>query len=320
MPTATDARQDNRPGSRNWWHRRVLSTPLRLMSWLISGAEVDARPVVRLERVLSVGRAFLTVSALAAIYLDPSQPTRLAAVTYAVLAAYAVFSVSVLVYVHRTPRLSGAHGHLLHGCDVLWTAALTFVSEGPVSPFFLFFLFVVLSAAYRWGFAGTVVTTCVTVAIFLAQTLVAAAGPWRQVWLTSINFEIDETILRVAYLLLTGVLLGYLAEQEKQSRAELAQLPTSRVSRGWNWGSAGRSSLSRRRYGGRSMPIVCTSCSRITRRGSCRCGASIAPLRRSSLIHRGRSSRATTSERGSSRIRDGPGPRRRRPARSSRRT
>jgi signal transduction histidine kinase len=191
---------------------------------LISGQHADARPAARLERVLSVGRAFLTVAALTAIYLDPTQPARLAAVTYAVLAAYATYSLAVLAYVHRTPRVTVKQGHVFHGLDVLWTAALTFVSEGPVSPFFLFFLFVVLSAAYRWGFVGTLVTTLVTVGVFLIQTGIAAAGPWRQTWLTSIDFELNQTILRVAYLLLTGFLLGYLAEQEKKSRAELGAI------------------------------------------------------------------------------------------------
>lgn len=217
-------RGDRQRANRRWHGSRVLSTPVRLISWLIPRQQVDMRPIARLERVLAVGRAFLTVSALTAIYLDPTQPARLAAVTYAVLAAYAVYSVIILVCVHRTARLNVTHGHVLHGFDVLWTAALTFVSEGPVSPFFLFFLFVVLSAAYRWGFVGTIVTTCVTVGVFLAQTLVAAAGPWRQTWLTSIDFELNQTILRVAYLLLTGFLLGYLAEQEKQSRAELGTI------------------------------------------------------------------------------------------------
>jgi signal transduction histidine kinase len=225
IAAAIDACRNSRQSARRRWNaHRVLSTPIRLISWLIPRQQVDARPIARLERVLAVGRAFLTVSALTAIYLDPTQPARLAAVTYGVLAAYAVYSVAVLVYVHRTARLNPTHGHVLHGFDVLWTAALTFVSEGPVSPFFLFFLFVVLSAAYRWGFVGTIVTTCVTVGVFLVQTVVAAAGPWRQTWLTSIDFELNETILRVAYLLLTGFLLGYLAEQEKQSRAELGAI------------------------------------------------------------------------------------------------
>ena len=203
---------------------RLLRAPFRLASWWLPFQQSDGRPVARLERVLAVGRAFLTVSALTAIYLDPAQPARLAAVTYAVLASYAVYSLVVLAYVHRAPRLGTAHGRTLHGLDILWTAALTFVSEGPVSPFFLFFLFVVLAAAYRWGFVGTIATTCITVGVFLAQTAIAAAAPWGQTWVTSIHFELNQTILRVTYLLLTGFLLGYLAEQEKQSRAELAAI------------------------------------------------------------------------------------------------
>jgi signal transduction histidine kinase len=221
---ATAQRNNEPPDRRQSRMHRRLWIPRQLGSWLNPGHHVDARPAARLERVLSVGRAFLTVSALTAIYLDPTQPARLATVTYAVLAAYAAYSVLVLAYVHRAPRVSVAQGQVFHGLDVLWTAALTFVSEGPVSPFFLFFLFVVLSAACRWGFLGTVVTTLVTVAVFLIQTGVAAAGPWRQMWLTSIDFELNQTILRVAYLLLTGFLLGYLAEQEKQARAELSAI------------------------------------------------------------------------------------------------
>ena len=181
-------------------------------------------PVARLERVLAVGRAFLTITALAAIYLDPTEPSRLAAATYGVLTAYALHSLVVLAYVHRAPRLEPAHGIVLHGFDVLWTAALTFVSEGPGSPFYLFYLFVVLAAAYRWGFLGTIATTGVTVAVYLMQTLVAAAGPWQQTWFASIDFELNRTILRVCYLLLTGFLLAYLAQQDKRSRAELAAI------------------------------------------------------------------------------------------------
>ena len=103
-------------------------------------------------------------------------------------------------------------------------AALTFVSEGPVSPFYLFFLFVVLAAANRWGFRETAGTAVITISVFLIETVVAAVGPWKATWFASIEFELNRTILRVAYLLLTGVLLGYLAEQEKHARAELAAI------------------------------------------------------------------------------------------------
>jgi signal transduction histidine kinase len=182
------------------------------------------RPPVQMERVLAVGRAFLTVSGFVAIYLDPTEPTRLRAITYTVLLAYALYSLLVLAYVQGPVRLTPAHGRLLHGLDIFWTSALTFVSEGPVSPFFLFFLFVVLAAAYRGGFRETVGTAVIIVAVFLVETAIAAGGPWNSTWFASIRFELNSTILRIAYLLLTGVLLGYLAEQEKQSRAELAAI------------------------------------------------------------------------------------------------
>src|SRR5882672_3538530 len=180
----------------------------------------EGRPAARLERVLAIGRAFLTVSGLIAIYVDPTEPARLSELTYAVLFGYALYSLIVLAFVHRATRLAPRDGEILHGIDILWTAALTFVSSGPVSPFFLFFLFVVLAAAYRWGFRETALTTGVTIGLFLIET--AIAGAWNPEWFPWTDLALNRTILRVSYLLLTGFLVGYLAEQEKESRAEIA--------------------------------------------------------------------------------------------------
>src|SRR5258705_1313019 len=180
----------------------------------------EGRPAARLERVLAVGRAFLTVSGLVAIYVDPTEPARLAELAYAVLFGYALYSLIVLAFVHRATRLAPRDGEILHGIDILWTALLTFVSSGPVSPFFLFFLFVVLSAAYRWGFRGTMLTTGAIVVLFLAET--GIAGAWNPEWFPWTDLAVNRTILRVSYLLLTGFLVGYLAEQAKESRPGIA--------------------------------------------------------------------------------------------------
>jgi signal transduction histidine kinase len=204
--------------------RLAVHSVMRLTSSFLQDYRSAGRPPVQQERVLAVGRAFLTVSGFVAIYLDPTEPSRLRAVTYSVLLAYALYSLAVMAYVHGPVRLTPVHGRLLHGLDIFWTAALTFVSEGPVSPFFLFFLFVVLAAAYRGGFRETLGTAVLIVAVFLVETSIAARGPWNSTWFASIGFELNSTILRVAYLLMTGVLLGYLAEQDKQSRAELAAI------------------------------------------------------------------------------------------------
>lgn len=157
-----------------------------------------------------------------AIYIDPTEPARLREITYAVLLSYAVYSVAVLAYIHAASRVTSRHRLALHGLDILWTSALTVVSQGPVSPFFLFFLFVVVAAAYRWGFRETTGTALVIIAIFVIETALAAAGPWNIPWLAAMTLDLNGAILRVSYLLLTGVLLGYLAEQDKLSRSELA--------------------------------------------------------------------------------------------------
>src|ERR1700704_5455934 len=180
----------------------------------------EGRPAARLERVLAIGRAFLTVSGLVAIYVDPTQPARLAELTYAVLFGYALYSLIVLAFVHRATRLAPRDGEILHGIDILWTALLTFVSSGPVSPFFLFFLFVVLAAAYRWGLRGTILTTAVSIGLLFIET--AIAGAWDPQWFPWTDLRTNRTILRVAYFLFTGFLVGYLAEQEKESRGESA--------------------------------------------------------------------------------------------------
>src|SRR5206468_8325000 len=118
----------------------------------------EGRPAARLERVLAIGRAFLTVSGLVAIYVDPTEPARLAELTYAVLFGYSLYSIIVLAFVHRATRLPPRDREILHGIDNFSAAAPTSVRRGPGSRFVLFFLLVQLAAAYRSVFRETVLT------------------------------------------------------------------------------------------------------------------------------------------------------------------
>ena len=181
-----------------------------------------ARQMPRLERILAVGRAFLALTGLAAIYFDPTEPARFAALTYSLLAAYAAYSLVVLAAVQPLVRIGKPAVLTLHGIDIVWASAITFFSYGPVSPFFLFFLFVLLAAAYRWGFRETFGTALLIIAIFLLEVTVAVVGPWSRTWFVDLSFDSTRIFTRITYLLLTGALLGYLAEQDQQLRAEVA--------------------------------------------------------------------------------------------------
>ena len=94
---------------------------MRLTSAFPEDYRSAGRPPVHLERVLAVERAFLTVSALAAISLDPTEPTRLRGVTCTALLLYALYRLAMLVYLHRSGRLTPLPGRVLHGLDIAWS-------------------------------------------------------------------------------------------------------------------------------------------------------------------------------------------------------
>ncbi|MDP2735262.1 MAG: hypothetical protein Q8P12_03575, partial [bacterium] len=180
----------------------------------------DREEALRVERVVATARAFLAISSLIAIYLDATEPTQYARLAYASLLLYALHSLVILIVLRfqheTTPRFS----LVLHSVDVLWPVYITLFTEGPNSPFFAFFIFVLLAAAYRWGLRETLLTSVVAIAAMFLETFLLAAGPWTIEPFVQGHFDLNRLIIRSAYLLMIAFLAGYLAEGEKQLRAE----------------------------------------------------------------------------------------------------
>jgi signal transduction histidine kinase len=231
-----------------------------LTSSFLESYRADRRPAGRLEYVLAIARTFLAITGFAAIYLDPTQPAPLAAVTYVVLVAYAFYSVIVLALVRRASTVAWSHSRALHALDIVWVGALTFASDGPISPFYLFFLFVVLAAAFRWGLRETIATTIVIALVFLLEVAAAIAGPWEPLLLRSSGFELNRTIIRVSYLLITGCFAGFLAEHDKSFRAETAAITEAtqqpRVELGLGGSIAALGRLLLRLFGASAVNVV----------------------------------------------------------------
>lgn len=187
----------------------------------------------RLERVLAAGRALLAMTALAAIYIDPTEPSRYTHLAYGLLAAYVVFSLTVLLRLRFRTEFSRRTILLIHGADVIWATVICLFTEGPNSPFFLFFVFVLCAAAYRWRLVETVATAALMVGILIGEAALLSYGPLA----SSVEgeYEVNRFIMRGMYLLILGFLLGYLAEEEKELRSEnaaSARLARTRVDLG----------------------------------------------------------------------------------------
>jgi signal transduction histidine kinase len=195
-------------------------------------ASTDASEVRRIERWLATARVFLAVSALAAIYMDPTQLGQ-APVAYGLLGLYLIHGVLVMTLLRRRQQSTPAFRLLVHTADIVWPAFISVFAEGPRSPFFLFFFFVLVAAAYRWGLWETLSTAAAEVALLWIESFIlfhvwATRGgdhPLRVLSGLQINlkeFEPKRLFMLSVYLLVMGLLLGYLARQQKRLRSEKA--------------------------------------------------------------------------------------------------
>jgi hypothetical protein len=190
----------------------------------------------RIERWLGSARVFLAIAALVAIWMDPGE-IGFSLWAFALLFFYIAQGVAVMLLLRRTARVHRAISYSgAHGADVVWAALILIFATGQGNSFFLFFVFVLAAAAYRWGLWETLATAALSVVLLWIESFVIRAGflawlnvefarPWFRLPLLRADvadFEPRRLFMRSVYLLVIGLLLGYLAEQQKQLRAEKA--------------------------------------------------------------------------------------------------
>ncbi len=178
----------------------------------------------RIERILAATRALLAVASLFAVWIDPTEPRHYSTIVYGLLALFVFESVGVLALV-RTQRNSSPQFRLaVHSLDILWPALIAIFTAGSNSPFYLFYIFVLLEAAYRWGLQATLLTALVSTGLFISQAFFTLAKGLTFPSLFRGSYDLNSFVMRGVYLLIMGYLLGYLGEEEKQLREETASI------------------------------------------------------------------------------------------------
>ena len=153
---------------------------------------------------------------------------------YGLLAFYIAQGVFIIMLLRRRQESTPSFRLLVHGADIVWPALISIFATGQGNPFFLFFVFVLAAAAYRWGLWETVGTAASAVLLLWTAGLTVSVGivdrvngflmvhHWPLLRIEATDFEPKSLFMRSIYLLVMGLLLGYLAEQQKQLRAEKA--------------------------------------------------------------------------------------------------
>ncbi len=177
-------------------------------------------PQSRAERLIAAGRVVLAAFSLLAIWLDPSEPTKYANTTYALLAVYVAYSVLIAAWVWSTDTPLGRLGLLTHIADLAAFSLFMYLTEGPTSPFFVYFIFSLVCGTVRWQWRGALWTAAAALAAFLGL------GFYAGNILNDPHFELNRFIIRAVYLAVTATLLGYLGAYEQQLHHEIYQLST----------------------------------------------------------------------------------------------
>jgi signal transduction histidine kinase len=184
----------------------------------------------RIERWLATARVFLAVSTLVAIRMDPTELGHSWA-AYGLFVFYMANGILILMLLRRRQQSTAAFRFLVHAGDIVWPALISIFAEGPRTPFFLFFFFVLAAAAYRWGLWETLLTAAAEAALLWIESFVllhispSGSAPLRALTGLQINFpefQPQRLFMLSVYLIVMGLLLGYLAERQKQLRAEKA--------------------------------------------------------------------------------------------------
>ncbi|MBI2461612.1 MAG: sensor histidine kinase, partial [Candidatus Rokubacteria bacterium] len=177
-------------------------------------------PQSRAERLIAAARVVLAAFAFLGIWLDPSEPTRYVRTAYALLAVYIGYALLAAFLVWRSAAPPGRQTFAMHAFDLAVFSLFMFFTQGPTSPFFVFFVFSLACGTLRWQWRGTLWTAAATLALFLGMGVYAA-----QV-IGDPAFELNRFIVRSAYLAVVAALLAYLGLYEERRRGEISRLAT----------------------------------------------------------------------------------------------
>ncbi|MGB0059049.1 sensor histidine kinase [Candidatus Binatus sp.] len=162
-------------------------------------------------------RIFVSLVALLSIFIDPSnggflgiEPSALG-----ILLVHLLYSVLMYIALQRT---SDHHdlATISVPLDVFFAAAVAFITEGrPTSPAFVFFVFAIVAAGFRFN-----PRTCLGVTVFSVVLYLMAIS-------FATHFVSNSYMMRAAYLAIAGYIVGFFADQRAKFEARVHELESA---------------------------------------------------------------------------------------------
>ena len=188
------------------------------------GAEAFSKPKImtleeqwlqQKEKTLAWLRVGFSVAAILVIQLNPERVARFPILSYTFLYSFLLYSLLILYLTRREKADSRKIGFVTTCLDLVWISAMVFSTGGSRTPFFVYYLFPVITASSRYGTKGGLLVALVGVALY---------GFVRYLRLSDRPLGIDIFIIRSIYLFVLAYIFGFLSEFEKKQNEKLMAL------------------------------------------------------------------------------------------------
>lgn len=166
-------------------------------------------------RVIALGRLLLATLFLLAIWMDTSQPAYAPTATFAILLAYIGFAAMVLLVTWNNWWLDAKIAGPAHAVDILLFALLVLLTDGYTSPFFTFFMFVLLAAAIRWSWHATALTAILLAMLYLMVGMIAMKS--------GVPFELQRFSVRTGHLVILSLILIWFGTNQRSTRFDIGR-------------------------------------------------------------------------------------------------
>jgi signal transduction histidine kinase len=150
---------------------------------------------------------------LIALLLDHGEAAQDAAGVFGLLASYEALAIAIAIVTWRNWWLDARLAVATHALDMAVFTAIVFSTNGTTSPFFLFFVLPLLSAAIRWNWRETALTATTLVVLHLIAGFLVAGSQ---------AFEIERFVVRSGHLVILSLLLIWFGVHQRVTRLQFA--------------------------------------------------------------------------------------------------
>ena len=108
-----------------------------------------------------------------------------------------------------------------HAIDIAVFTLLVFVTQGYTSPYIIFFVFLLLAAAIRWGWKETALTAILLTVLYLGTGLLTASG--------EADFNTRRFLVRSAQLIIVALIVMWFGANQWRARFVPRAQPAGRA-------------------------------------------------------------------------------------------